>query len=85
MTYSKKINNLISEKTQKNNFRKKTTNKKLRRNIRRIALRKNITYKQAILNFYKVDSLYDLDKNLLYSLYKDLKKEDDHMDSSWVF
>lgn len=85
MTKSRKLNHLVSKKIQKNKFKKKKTNKNLRRNIKRISLRKNITYKQAILCFYKVESLYELDKNLIYSLYKDIKKEKLHIDSSWVF
>lgn len=44
--------------------------KSLRRNIKRIAKRKGITYKQAILFFYNVKSIYEIDRNLLYSLYK---------------
>lgn len=85
MTKSRKLNHLVSNEIQKNNFKKKKTNKKLRRIIKRISLRKNITYKQAILDFYKVKSFYELDKNLIYSLYKDIKKEKIHIDSSWVF
>lgn len=49
---------------------KKSTNKKLRRNLRRMAERKNISYDEAILKFYGIRSLSQLDKNLLYSLYK---------------
>lgn len=48
----------------------KKTNKFLRRNIRRLAKRKNISYKDAILLFYNIKSIYELDKNLLYSLHK---------------
>jgi len=44
--------------------------KLLRRNIKRISKRKGITYTQAILYFYNAKSIYEIDKNLLYSLYK---------------
>jgi len=85
MTTFNKINHLVPKEIQKKIFlKKKKTNKRLRRNIKRISIRKNISYRQAILDFYKVKSFYELDKNLIYSLYKDLKKEDD-IDSSWVF
>lgn len=46
------------------------TNKLLRRNIRRIAKRKGITFSEAILVFYSAKSLYEIDKNILYSLHK---------------
>jgi hypothetical protein len=46
------------------------TNRKLRRNLRRMADRKGISYKEAILKFYKVSSYDQLDKNLVYSLNK---------------
>lgn len=49
---------------------RKENNRRLRRNIRRIAERKGITYKEAILKFYKVHSYKELDKNLIYSLNK---------------
>ena len=49
---------------------RKENNRRLRRNIRRIAERKGITYKEAILKFYKVHSYNELDKNLIYSLNK---------------
>lgn len=58
---------LILDNNFKNNNK---TNKSLRRNIRRIAKRKGITYIQAILHFYNAKSLYEIDKNLLYSLHK---------------
>lgn len=47
-----------------------SSNKKLRRNIKRLADKKGITYELAILHFYKIDSLSKLDKHLLWSLYK---------------
>ena len=50
------------------------TNKGLRRNIRRISERKGITYSEAILLFYNVDSVSKIDKNVMYSLYKNTKK-----------
>ena len=50
--------------------RDKKTNKGLRRNLRRLAERKGISYEMAIIHFYRVKSLKDLDKNLLYSLFK---------------
>jgi hypothetical protein len=56
----------------------KKTNKHLRRNIRRIAKRKGITLTEAILVFYNAKSLYEIDKNTLYSLHKndvDLKRK----------
>lgn len=45
-------------------------NRRLRRNIRRLAERKGISYKDAILKFYGVASYDELDKNLVYSLNK---------------
>lgn len=45
-------------------------NKKLRRNIRRIAEKYEISYDEAILKFYNVSSLSKLDKNLFFSLSK---------------
>lgn len=48
----------------------KHTNKNLRRNIRRLADRKGITYEKAILLFFKVGHEGQLDKNLVYSLRK---------------
>lgn len=47
--------------------------KKLRRNLNRLADRKQISYEQAILDFYKVSKLSDLDKNLVFSLQKKRK------------
>lgn len=60
----------LEELTGKNLKPRKENNRKLRRNIRRIAERKGITYKEAILKFYKVYSYEELDKNLVYSLHK---------------
>ena len=60
----------LEELTGKNLKPRKENNRKLRRNIRRIAERKGITYKEAILKFYKVHSYGELDKNLVYSLNK---------------
>jgi hypothetical protein len=60
----------LEELTGKNLKPRKENNRKLRRNIRRIAERKGITYKEAILKFYKVYSYEQLDKNLVYSLNK---------------
>ncbi|NBP16893.1 hypothetical protein EBU95_21345 [bacterium] len=60
----------LEELTGKNLKPRKKNNRKLRRNIRRIAERKGITYKEAILKFYNVSSYDDLDKNLVYSLNK---------------
>lgn len=75
--YTKRISNrkLISkdEKTKG-----KETKNKLRRHIRRLSIRKQITYTQAILHFYNAKSLYEIDKNLLFSLFKndmDLKEK----------
>jgi putative aminopeptidase FrvX len=45
-------------------------NRRLRRNLRRLAERKGISYKEAILKFYGVASYDELDKNLVYSLNK---------------
>lgn len=42
--------------------------KGLRRNLRRISERKGITYTQAILRFYGVKNLNQLDKKLVWSL-----------------
>jgi hypothetical protein len=64
------IKRLVPEIVWKSSCKSKKTNKGLRRNIRRLAERKGITYEMAILRFYQVKSLKDLDKNLLYSLYK---------------
>ena len=60
----------LEELTGKNLKPRKENNRKLRRNIRRIAERKGITYNEAILKFYKVYSYEQLDKNLVYSLNK---------------
>jgi hypothetical protein len=65
-----KIRHLVPSYILKETDCKKNTNKLLRRNIRRLAKRKQITYKQAILLFYNVKSIYELDKNLLFSLHK---------------
>lgn len=48
--------------------------KKIRRNIRRICDRQGISYRDAILKFYSVGSLSELDKNLVWSLYKEKNK-----------
>jgi hypothetical protein len=50
------------------------SNKKLRRNLFRLAKKKGISYDLAILSFYKIKSLSELDKHLLWSLYKDTKQ-----------
>lgn len=63
-------NRRLEELTGKSMKPRKENNRKLRRNIRRIAERKGITYKEAILKFYKVSSYSELDKNLVYSLNK---------------
>lgn len=53
------------------------SNKKLRRNLFRLAKKKGITYELAIMSFYKINSLSDLDKNLLWSLFKNTKHSRD--------
>lgn len=58
----------LTEKASNNG--RKNTNRKLRRNLKRIADRKGISYKEAIFRFYKVSSYEELDKNLVYSLNK---------------
>lgn len=50
--------------------KKNSTNKGLRRHLRRLASKKGITYQQAIVGYYGVKSIDKLDKNLLYSLLK---------------
>jgi hypothetical protein len=56
----------------------KKTNKSLRRNIRRLADRKGISYESAILHFYGVKSISEIDKNLFYSLNKNCFKGNCH-------
>lgn len=56
--------------------------KKIRRNLRRICDRQGISYKDAILKFYGVGSLKDLDKNLVWSLYKENNKISGKL---WIF
>lgn len=51
----------------------KKSTKGLRRNIRRISERKGIDYRAAILLFFNVDSISKIDKNLLYSIYKNTR------------
>ncbi|NBT58685.1 hypothetical protein EBT16_07880 [bacterium] len=65
-----KLNRRLEELTGKRLRPKKENNRRLRRNIRRIAERKGISYKDAILKFYNVSSYEELDKNLVYSLNK---------------
>lgn len=50
------------------------SNKLNRRNLKRIAKRKGISYEDAIKKFYKIDSLCFLEKNLLWSLQKKSSK-----------
>jgi hypothetical protein len=45
------------------------SNKKLRRNLRRIAERKGKGYRDALENFYGKE-IKDINKSLLYSLHK---------------
>lgn len=45
------------------------SNKRTRRNLRRIAERKGIGYGEAIVRFYGKE-ISDIDKNLAYSLHK---------------
>ena len=64
---TRKIKHLLPDHlVRKHISSNKSSNKQLRRNIRRIAERKGITYIQAILHFYNVKSIYELDKNLIY-------------------
>lgn len=44
--------------------------KKMRRSLKRIAERKGIPYSEAIKRHLGVGSLKSVDKNLIYSLYK---------------
>lgn len=64
------LNRRLEELTGRRLRPRKENNRKLRRNIRRMAERKGITYKEAILKFYNVSSYAELDKNLVYSLNK---------------
>jgi hypothetical protein len=64
------IKKLIPEHLWDKTHKKKKTNKSLRRHIRRLSERKGISYEMGILHFYKVGSLKELDKNLVYSLFK---------------
>lgn len=45
------------------------SNKRTRRNLRRVAERKGLGYGEAIVRFYGKD-IPDIDKNLVYSLHK---------------
>lgn len=66
-------NKLISKEdyTTKENIKKGSkSKKKLRRNLRRLASRKGISYDQATMEFFKVKSLSELNRSLVYSLEK---------------
>lgn len=56
-------------------IKKNTSNKNLRRHLKRLAKSKSISYEEAILHFYKIKKLSQLDKNLLYSLHKNYFKK----------
>ena len=50
--------------------------KKFRRALKRIALRKEISYSDAIKNHFNVDSLDKVNKSVVYSLHKGCFKKD---------
>jgi hypothetical protein len=62
---------LVPKSPSKSNKDGRTTDKKLKRYLRRISDRKGISYKEAILKFYGVESLKKLDERLVHSLFKD--------------
>jgi hypothetical protein len=62
---------LKESNTPKENVKKGSkSKKKLRRNLRRLANRKGISYDQATIEFFKVKSLSELNRSLVYSLEK---------------
>lgn len=64
------VDHLVPIKHKERKHGNRTSNKGLRRYLRRISERKGITYKEAILKFYKIESLNKLDKDLLHSLFR---------------